>query len=79
MEEEVPAMVVWGYGVGMVTTVIGEARQPSPKSPWLGIERRVFYVGSNMELVPVVINGFFGYYLKLYLFISDIVYAAASY
>ena len=59
MEEEVPAMVVRGYEVKEVTAVTGEARRPSPKSPWSEVERRFSYVGLRVELVPVVLNGLF--------------------
>jgi len=58
-------MKVRGCGVVVVTAVTGQAHQPSPKSPWSGVGRGVLYVGSLIEFVPVVFNGFFGYYPEL--------------
>jgi len=56
MEEEVPAIIVWGCGVKVVTTVTEEACWPSPKSLWLKVKRRVSYIEVLVEFVPVVIN-----------------------
>jgi len=42
MEEEVPAMIVWGCEVKVVTAVTVEARQPSPKSPWSKVKKGGF-------------------------------------
>jgi len=39
MEEEVPAMIVRGCEVKVVTAVTVEARRPSPKSPWSKVEK----------------------------------------
>ncbi len=46
-------MIVWGCEVLMVAAVTGEARRPPPKSPWSGVGREVFYVGSPVDFVPV--------------------------
>ena len=52
-------MIARRCGVKVVTAVTGEARQPSPKSPWSGGEKEVSYVGALVEVVPIGMNGFF--------------------
>jgi len=71
MEVEVPAMVVQGCEVKEMTAVTGEARRPSPKSPWSEVGRRVSYVGLRVELVPVVLNGLFLVTIRNCLFFND--------
>jgi len=51
-------MIVRGCGVLVVAAVTGKACRPPPKSPWSGVGREVFYVGSPVEFVPIVFNGF---------------------
>jgi len=58
-------MIVQGCGVVMVAAVTGEARQPSPKSPWSRVRRGVVYIGSPVEFVLRVFNGFIWYYPKI--------------
>ncbi len=52
-------MIARGCGVKVVTAVTGEARWPSPKSPWSGGEKKVSYVGALVEIVPIGMNRFF--------------------
>jgi len=52
-------MIARGCGVKLVTAVTGEARRPSPKSPWSGGEKEVSYVGALVEVVPIGMNRFF--------------------